>query len=59
MSAVEKHEVVAVAAIKMIKELVADYKGPEEKFREYLMRELNKRDRKGDAILARLADEIL
>ena len=59
MSVVEKHEVVVAAAVKLFKEIVAGYKGPEEKLRAYLMKELNKRDRKADALLARLANEIL
>lgn len=59
MTSVEKHEVVAAAAIKFLKELVSAYKGPEGKLREYLLRELGKRDSKADAILARLIDEIL
>jgi len=59
MSVVEKHEVVAAAAVKMMKELVAGYRGPEEKFRGYLIRKLEEKDRKADALLARLVDEIL
>lgn len=59
MVGVDRYEVVAAAAIKMLKELVAGYNGPEEKLREYLLRELNKRDRNADALLARIMDEIL
>jgi len=57
MSVVEKHEV--VAAVKMFKELVAGYRGPEEKFKAYLMRVLKEKDRKADAILAYLVNTIL
>jgi len=59
MSVVEKHEVVAAAAIKLFKKIVAGYKGPEDKFKAYLLRILNQKDRKADAILERLAEEIL
>jgi len=59
MLSVEKHEVVAAATIKLFKKIVAGYKGPEDKFKAYLLRELNKRDQRADVILAELADQIL
>jgi len=59
MLPVEKHEVVAAAAVKLFKKIVAGYKGPEDRFRAYVLRVLKEKDRKADAILERLADEIL
>ena len=59
MSVVEKHEVVAAAVVKMFKEIVEKYKGPENRFRAYLLRELKERDAKADAILAYLVNTIL
>ncbi|MGQ9543242.1 MAG: hypothetical protein ACUVTM_04015 [Candidatus Bathyarchaeia archaeon] len=59
MIGVDRYEVVAAAAIEMLKELVAGYNGPEEKLREYLLCELSKRNQRADALLARIMDEIL
>ena len=59
MSTVEKYEVVAAAAIKKFKRMILDYKGPPEKLRVYLLRELNKKNLKADELLADVLDEIL
>lgn len=59
MSSVEKHEVVAVAAVKKFKKMVLDYKGPPEKPKEYLLKELDKKNLKADELLTEVLDEIL
>ena len=59
MSTVEKYEVVAAAAIKKFKKMILDYKGPPEKLKGYLLRELNKKNLKADELLADVLDEIL
>ena len=59
MSAIEKYEVVAAAAIKKFKKMVLDYKGPPEKLKEYLLKELDKKNLKADELLADVLDEIL
>jgi len=61
LSAVSKFEVVAVAAVKKFREMIASYKGPQEfeKFRAYLTKQLDRMEAKGDEILADIIDEIL
>jgi hypothetical protein len=54
-----KAEVVAVAATKWLRSLIDDYKGPPDGLRAYLLRELARRDRRADEILANIIDEIL
>ena len=59
MSAIEKYEVVAAAAVKKFRSMILEYKGPPEKLSDYLLKELGKKELKADAILAEILDEVL
>ena len=59
MSATTRAEVVAAAAAKWLRMLIQNYSGPPEGLRGYLLRELARRDRRADEILAGIIDEIL
>lgn len=59
MSAVSKGEVIAVAAVKKFKEMIAEYKGPPTGLRRHLVNQLSRMEAKGDSILADIIDDIL
>jgi len=59
MSSIEKYEVVAAAAIKKFRKMILDYKGPPEGLREYLLRELDKKNKNANGLLAEIIDQIL
>lgn len=59
MSSISRHEVVAVAAVKRFRELILGYKGPPERLKDFLLRQLDEWQRKGDSLLADIIDDIL
>ena len=59
MVPIEKHQIVAVAAVKRFQEIILGYKGPPNKLREYLLKQMDHWQSKGDAILADIIDDIL
>jgi len=59
VSSISRHEVVAVAAVKRFRELILGYKGPPERLKDFLLRQLDEWQRKGDSLLADIIDDIL
>jgi len=57
--ATSKADLVAAAATKWMRAIIDGYSGPPEGLRAYLLRQLAQRDRRADAILASIIDEIL
>ena len=59
MKGVQKYEVVAAAAVKKFKKMILDYKGPPEKLRAHLLKELDRKVAKADALLTEILDDVL
>jgi len=52
-------EVIAAAAIKWFRRLITEYKGPSEKLRDYLLKELDRLEKKADEIISGAFGELM
>jgi len=48
----------AVAALKRFRKMILDYKGPPEKLKDYLIKQLDEWEKKGDCLLAGAIDDL-